>query len=65
MAERSTVFIPMRSPAYLLCAATFFCWALNGITGSARAEERPQTIAIEGATLITALGAPPFRALSS
>ena len=58
MPDRSTVFIPMRSPAYLLCVATLFCWVLNAITVSARADERPQTIAIEGATLIDGTGSP-------
>ena len=57
MAERSTNLALMRRPAYLLCIASFFCWGLN-IVGSARADERPETIAVEGATLIDGTGGP-------
>jgi len=40
----------------LLCVVSFFCWGLTAITVSALADEKQQTIAVEGGTLIDGTG---------
>ena len=60
MTETSTDRKVMRRAACLLCVASFFCWGLNGITVPVRADEKPRTIAVQGATLIDGTGRSPL-----
>ena len=60
MTETSTSCKALRRTACVLSVISFFCWGLNTYMVPASADGKPQTVAMQGATLIDGTGGSPI-----